>query len=76
MPAEKLHVIVKPWPFRGWAIDLIGKIYTLSFKRHTFIIVGTDYFTKWVEAESMTNVSQADVIRFIERHIIHRFGIP
>ena len=24
----------------------------------------------------MTNVSQVDMIRFIERQIIHRFGIP
>ena len=24
----------------------------------------------------MTSVSEADVIRFIERQIIHRFGIP
>ena len=28
-----------------------------------------------MEAQPMTNVSQADVIRFIERQIIHRFGI-
>ncbi|KAK2407622.1 hypothetical protein QL285_043225 [Trifolium repens] len=24
VPARELHSIVKPWPFRGWAIDLIG----------------------------------------------------
>ncbi|XP_050233325.1 uncharacterized protein LOC126681812 [Mercurialis annua] len=27
VPAEELHSIIKPWPFRGWAVDLIGKIY-------------------------------------------------
>jgi hypothetical protein len=26
VPASELHSIVKPWPFRGWAIDLIGEI--------------------------------------------------
>ncbi|XP_050216076.1 uncharacterized protein LOC126667151 [Mercurialis annua] len=25
VPAEDLHSIIKPWPFRGWAVDLIGK---------------------------------------------------
>lgn len=27
-PASEIHPIVKPWPFRGWAMDIIG--YTLS----------------------------------------------
>ncbi|GKV35610.1 hypothetical protein SLEP1_g43856 [Rubroshorea leprosula] len=52
-PASELHPIVKPWPFRGWAIDLIGKIYPPSSKGHSFIIVAIDYFTKWVEARPM-----------------------
>ncbi|XP_050916283.1 uncharacterized protein LOC127131400 [Lathyrus oleraceus] len=25
-PASELHTIIKPWPFRGWALDLIGEI--------------------------------------------------
>ncbi|XP_043714654.1 uncharacterized protein LOC122663011 [Telopea speciosissima] len=35
-----------------------------------------NYFTKWVEAVPMKSVSQADVIRFVKREIIHRFGLP
>ena len=45
----ELHSIVKPWPFREWAMDLIGKIYPASSKGYDFILVTTDYFTKWVE---------------------------
>ena len=45
----ELHSIVKPWLFRGWAMDLIGKIYRASSKEHNFILVATDYFIKWVE---------------------------
>lgn len=26
VPASELHSIIKPWPFRGWALDLIGEI--------------------------------------------------
>ena len=30
-----------PWPVEGWTMDLISKIYSLSFERHIFIIVAT-----------------------------------
>ncbi|XP_045795462.1 uncharacterized protein LOC123889969 [Trifolium pratense] len=31
VPASELHSIIKPWPFRGWALDLIGEIKPTSF---------------------------------------------
>ena len=39
-------------------------------------MVGIDYFTKWVEAIPLPNMDQEDVIEFIRKHIIYRFGIP
>jgi len=44
--ASAMNLIVKPWPFRGWAIDLIGQIFPSSSKGHKFVLVATDYFTK------------------------------
>ena len=52
-------------------MDLIGKIYPSSSKGHCFILVATDYFSKWVEA-----IPLKKVIQFIKEHMIHRFGIP
>ena len=49
-PALAMNPVIKPWPFRGWAIDLIGQNYPPSSKGHKFSLVATDYFTKWVEA--------------------------
>ena len=49
-PASAMNPIIKPWPFRGWGIDMIGQINPPSSKGHKFILVATDYFTKWVEA--------------------------
>ena len=46
----EFHSIVKSWLFRGWAMNLIGKIHPASSKGHNFILVATNYFTKWVEA--------------------------
>ena len=76
IPAVELYSIVKLWPFKGWVMDLIGKINLASSKGHNFILVATDYFTKWVEALPSKKAEQKDVIHFIKEHIIHRFGIP
>ena len=57
-------------------MDLIGKIHPASSKGHNFILVATDYFTKWVEAVLLKKAEQKDVIQFIKEQIIHRFGIP
>ena len=75
VPITDLHPVVKPWPFRGWAMDMMGKIHPPSSKHHCFILVATDYFTKWVEAKPYKAVNQTEVIRFI-KDLIHRFGIP
>src|ERR1044072_4545328 len=76
VPASELHTIVKPWPFRGWALDLIGEIKPESSKKHKFILVAIDYFTKWVEAIPLTRVDQDVIIDFILSNIIYRYGIP
>ena len=75
-PALAMNPIVKPWPFWGWAIDLIGQIYPPSSKGHKFILVATDYFTKWVEAIHLQKVTSANMIDFVKEHIVYRFGIP
>jgi hypothetical protein len=76
VPASAMNPIIKPWPFRGWGMDMIGKIHPASSKKHEWILVITDYFTKWVEAVPMKKVKSEDVIKFVKEHVIHRFGIP
>ena len=77
VPASVMNPIVKPWPFKGWGMDMIGKINPPpSSKGHQWILAITDYFTKWVEEVPMKSVSTKDVIKFVKEHAIHRFGIP
>ena len=76
VPAALLRPIIKPWPFRGWGLDFIGQINPPSSKGHRFVLVATDYFTKWTKAVSLKNMTHREVIEFITEHIIHRFGIP
>lgn len=41
-----------------------------------FLLAATDYFMKQVEAEPLGQIKEMDVIRFIRRNILSRFGIP
>ena len=75
-PSSAMNPIIKLWPFRGWGIDLISQIYPPSSKNHKFILVATDYFTKWVEAIPLKSVTSKEMIEFVKKHIIYRFGIP
>lgn len=43
---------------------------------HQHILVATEYYTKWVEAESYTTIEANHVAQFIRKHIVCRFGIP
>lgn len=45
VPTSELHAIVKPWPFRGWVLDLVGEIQPTSSKIQKYILVDIDYFT-------------------------------
>ena len=76
VPATLMHSIIKPWSFRGWGLDFVGQINPPSSKGHRFVLVATDYFTKWTEAVPFKNMTHIEVIGFITEHIIHKFGIP
>jgi ribonuclease HI len=76
VPASALNPFIKPWPFRGWGIDLIGQINPPSSKGHKFVLLTTDYFTKWVVAIPLKKVTSENMVEFVKEHIIYRFGIP
>ena len=41
-----------------------------------FLIVATDYFIEWVEAEPLSNIRDVDAKGFLWKNVITRFGIP
>ncbi len=55
---------------------MIGMINPPSSKGHKFILVATDYFTKWIETIHLKKVDSGDAIQFVQEHILYRFGIP
>ena len=40
------------------------------------MVVGIDYFTKWVEAEPLAKTTQQNVKNFVWKSIVCRFGVP
>jgi hypothetical protein len=61
-PASMLHPIMNPRPFQVWRLHLIEEIHPSSSKGHCFILVATDYFTKWTEAIPLSNMTHREVI--------------
>ena len=41
-----------------------------------YLLVGIDYFTKWVKTEPLANIRDVDAKRFIWKNIVTRFGVP
>ena len=40
------------------------------------MLIGTDYFTKWVKVEPLANISDVDAKKFVWKNIVTRFGVP
>uniref|UniRef100_A0A2N9EDF9 Integrase catalytic domain-containing protein n=1 Tax=Fagus sylvatica TaxID=28930 RepID=A0A2N9EDF9_FAGSY len=70
-----LQNMATPWPFHTWGLDLIGSINPPS-GGYIWILVATEYFSKWVETIPLRKATGAAVANFIREHIITRFGIP
>ena len=58
-----------------YSMDIVGALPRASGQRK-YLLILTDYFTKWVEAEAFAEIKDVDVEGFIWRNIICRFGVP
>ena len=61
VPPTALNIMVSPWPFSMWGMDVIRPIIPKASNDHRFIFVVIDYFTKWVEAASYASVTKSVV---------------
>uniref|UniRef100_A0A2N9FAK7 Integrase catalytic domain-containing protein n=1 Tax=Fagus sylvatica TaxID=28930 RepID=A0A2N9FAK7_FAGSY len=73
-PPETLTPMTAPWPFAQWGLDIMGPL-PVGRRQLKFLVVGIDYFTKWVEAEPLATITEKNVRRFVWKTIICRFGI-
>ncbi|WZZ45649.1 hypothetical protein YC2023_041908 [Brassica napus] len=73
-PAEVLSSITSPYPFMRWAMDIVGPLH--NSKQKCFLLVLTDFFSKWVEADSYASIKDVQFESFVWRNIICRHGVP
>ena len=74
-PRGILNPLSSPWPFAQWGLDIVG-LFPKAVGNKKYLLVGIDYFTKWVEAEPLANIRNVDAKRFVWKNIVTRFGVP
>ena len=56
-------------------MDIVGP-FPKAVGNKKYLLVGTNYFIKWVEAKPLTNIRDIDAKKFVWKNIVTRFGIP
>ena len=55
-PSEYLTPMMTSYPFTQWGLDILGPFPT-GTRQMKFLVVGIDYFTKWVEAKPLAKIT-------------------
>jgi len=70
-----LHPIPPLGSFEKWGIDLVGPL-PMTRKGHRFIVVATDYLTKFAEVRALKSLVKHKVTQFLYEQVFTRFGTP
>ncbi|RVW21410.1 Retrovirus-related Pol polyprotein from transposon 17.6 [Vitis vinifera] len=70
MPMNPILIV----EFDVWGIDFMGP-FPMSFG-NSYILVGVDYVSKWVEAIPCKQNDHRVVLKFLKENIFSRFGVP
>ena len=62
-------------PLERVAIDIMGPL-PLTWRKNRYIMVVTDYFTRWAESYPMPNIEAETVCRLLIENFISRYGLP
>lgn len=59
-PSKELTPMDTPWPFAQWGLDTI-KPFPIAIWQLRFLVIGIDYFTKWVEAKPLAIIMEINI---------------
>ena len=74
-PGGVLNPLSSSWPFTQCGLDIVGP-FSKAVGNRKYLLVGTYYFTKWIEVEPLANIRDVDAKRFVWKNIVTRFGVP
>ena len=64
-------------PFEKWGLDFVVPFNPPAWPSgNVYLVVATDYCTKWVEAKALPTKEAVQVAKFLYENIITRFGCP
>ena len=49
--------------------------FSIAVRQLKFLIVGINYFIKWVEAEALATITKKNVRSFVWKNIVYKYGI-
>jgi hypothetical protein len=75
IPHEELHPIQVGKPFDRVGIDIVGPL-SITGSGNRYIVVATEYLTKWPEARALVDTKATTIAKFIYEEIICRHGCP
>lgn len=73
---QPLQLVMEMHPFAQWGMDFIGPINPPSSLGHMYVLTITDYYTRWTKVVNSKTCTTKDVIKFLERNIVTRYGVP
>ena len=62
--------------FMKWGLDFMGPFKKVTQRKNQYIIVATDYVTKWAEAKALPDNTAKSTAWFLFDQVIARFGCP
>ncbi len=73
----KLATTLPEEPFVKWGLDFIGPIKLIKkLTWNKYIVVATNYATKWVEAKALKTNIMIIIVEFQCEYILTKFGCP
>ena len=75
-PTFPLQPVTIDNPFKQWGLDVVGEINLNFSKLHKYILVATDYFSKWTKVIPLKVINDTEEIQFLQWNIVTRFGVP
>ena len=72
-----LRPMMEARAFAKWGIDFVGPIDPPAMRTYAqYIIMATNYVTKWVEIKATQNNDSYTTSKFLFEYIFMRYGLP